>query len=48
MFPLPSAAVTDWDAAEGLMDYSFRKWLRVDTREHPWMVCEPTFNPVDK
>jgi hypothetical protein len=33
---------------EGLLDYSFRRWLQIDTKDHPMMVCEPTFNTPDR
>jgi actin-related protein len=45
---LTGCAVTDWDAIEGLMDYSFRKWLQIDTREHPLMITDPNYNTHDR
>mmetsp|Transcript_14987 Transcript_14987/g.26961 ORF Transcript_14987/g.26961 Transcript_14987/m.26961 type:complete len:432 (+) Transcript_14987:140-1435(+) len=45
--PLQNGIVKDWDAVEGLWDYAFAKHLRVDLKEFPVLVAEPTFNPPE-
>jgi len=44
--PLEHGLVRDWDAVEAVWSYALRQHLRVDSREHPLMLSEPTFQPA--
>jgi len=43
--PLRHGLVQDWDAVEQIWDYALRQHLRVDARDHPLLLSEPTFQP---
>ncbi|KAI9152690.1 NuA4 histone acetyltransferase subunit [Blastocladiella emersonii ATCC 22665] len=45
--PLTEGVVTDWDAFEHLLNYTFRRALRVDPQDHPLLMVEPSWNPRD-
>jgi actin-related protein len=44
--PLQHGLVRDWDAVEAVWSYALRQHLRVDPKEHPFMLSEPTFQPA--
>ena len=43
---LRDGIVADWDAAEALMDYSFKSCLGCSPVDHPLLMAEPSFNPT--
>ena len=44
--PLQHGLVRDWDAVEAVWSYALWQHLKVDAREHPIMLSEPTFQPA--
>eukprot|EP00466_Bigelowiella_natans_P009956 jgi/Bigna1/90293/estExt_fgenesh1_pg.C_670001 len=45
--PLRNGIVKDWEAVEQIWNYAFTKHMRVDLKEFPVLVAEPTFNPPE-
>ncbi|GAB5361772.1 hypothetical protein AAMO2058_000741200 [Amorphochlora amoebiformis] len=45
--PLQNGVVKDWEATEKLWEHAFTTHLRVDLKEFPVLVAEPTFNPPE-
>tara|TARA_B110001452_G_scaffold266311_1_gene272855 strand:+ start:460 stop:891 length:432 start_codon:yes stop_codon:yes gene_type:complete len=41
---LRDGIVADWDAAEALMDHSFKSCLGCSPVDHPLLMAEPSFN----
>jgi actin-like protein 6A len=44
--PLRHGLVQDWDGVEQVWSYAFDQHLKVDPKEHPLMLSEPTFQPT--
>jgi len=44
--PVRNGLVEDWDAVEAVWSYALGSHLRVDPKDHPLMVSEPTFQPA--
>ena len=42
--PMTDGIVTDWDAAEALMEHSYKSCLGADAADHPLLMAEPSFN----
>jgi actin-like protein 6A len=42
--PMTEGLPTDWDVMEELWSHGFEKILRVDPKEHPLLLAEPSFN----
>lgn len=42
--PMEKGLINDWDIVEQLWDHAFKSRLRVDTKEHPILLAEPSFN----
>jgi actin-like protein 6A len=42
--PMTEGLPTDWDVIEQLWTHGFEKVLRVDPKEHPLLLAEPSFN----
>ncbi|KAJ3020409.1 Actin-like 6A [Thoreauomyces humboldtii] len=42
--PLKDGIVEDWESYEALWDHAYAR-LRVDSREHPLLLSEPSWNP---
>uniref|UniRef100_A0A7S3C203 Actin-related protein 4 n=1 Tax=Haptolina ericina TaxID=156174 RepID=A0A7S3C203_9EUKA len=38
--------IADWDAAEALIEHTFKSCLSCDSSEHPLLMAEPSFNPL--
>jgi len=38
--------ISNWDAAEALMEHSYKNCLSSDPSEHPLLLAEPSFNPA--
>jgi len=45
--PLKNGIVKDWEAVEQVWNHAFSEHLRVDLKEFPVLVAEPTFNPPE-
>jgi len=45
--PFKNGIVADWDAAEALMDHSFKSCLGCAPTDHPLLMAEPSFNPTE-
>jgi actin-related protein len=43
--PLKHGLVQNWDGVEAVWQYALSQHLRVDARDHPLMLSEPTFQP---
>jgi len=43
---MQDGVVTDWDAAEALMEHTFKSCLACDPSEHPLLMAEPSWNPL--
>mmetsp|Transcript_36599 Transcript_36599/g.117515 ORF Transcript_36599/g.117515 Transcript_36599/m.117515 type:complete len:431 (-) Transcript_36599:296-1588(-) len=41
---LTDGIITDWDAAESLIDHAFKSCLCTSPTEHPLLMAEPSFN----
>jgi actin-like protein 6A len=42
--PLTEGLVSDWELYERLLDHGFQKALGVDTKHHPVLLAEPSYN----
>lgn len=42
--PFHEGIVTDWDAAEALMEHSYKNCLSCEPTDHPLLMAEPSFN----
>jgi len=43
-FPMDNGLISDWEVAEQLWNHAFSHRLRVDPKEHPILLAEPSFN----
>ncbi|PSC76499.1 Actin-related 4 isoform C [Micractinium conductrix] len=42
--PFQEGVISDWEAAEGLLEHALKQQMRLDTASHPVMLAEPSFN----
>lgn len=42
--PFQDGIISDWEAAEGLLEHALKQQMRLDTSSHPVMLAEPSFN----
>ncbi len=42
---LNDGVIQDWDAAEAIVEHTYKSCLSCDPAEHPLLMAEPSFNP---
>lgn len=45
--PITNGIVTNWEDMESMWHYTFFNELRVEPRDHPVLITEPSMNPKD-